>query len=225
MEQKPEKVILRLYPPHDLDLIHLRLQGISMSQLGYNVLFAYAYGRDIKYIPPHVDHPYKGEYRTYRTSFTIKDKKMIEVLSKVRDKKKNAFVKELIRNALVRQNLSAYLTDAALVDKEQALLDEFDGEYKRLLPHKRKKITLDELLGRKPVKVENAGKFAEVKKKKEKKAEPAVVKNPEPEPVQKATEPVQTEMAPDTSKEAPAQADLSAQQDLFNMFSGLSEDL
>ena len=143
---KAEHFVIRIYASYDADLISLYAQGIPMATLAKNVLKAYAYGEELHYVLPPFEE--KTVNRTCRTRITVSDEKVLSVLHKIRPRKKNLFIKELMRNALVRQNLSAFFTDNAYIAMENKINAELaDKDGNILLRRGRKSLTLSEVLG------------------------------------------------------------------------------
>lgn len=231
------KLYLRFYTPHDVDLLHLKQQGISLSVLAKNALFAYAHGKDIKYLVPPTDGVKIYEYKVVRADVKINDKETIALLKSIQDYKLNVFVKQVMRNALVRQDLSSCFKSGTFVRRENEFLKNYDGQYERLIPHKRKTLTLDDILRpelkRAPVKEEP---FSEMKPE-GKKSAPAKEKpkpisdltvnstvKPIDQPVEKTIGKPVIEDA--THTETSDAIEISTEQDaIFDMFNGLSEDL
>lgn len=233
------KLYLRFYTPHDVDLLHLKQQGISLSVFAKNALFAYAHGKDIKYLVPPTEGVKIYEYKVVRADVKINDKETIALLKSIQDYKLNVFVKQVMRNALVRQDLSSCFKSGTFVRRENEFLKNYDGQYERLIPHKRKALTLDDILRpelkRTPVKEEP---FSGMKPKKK---EPAPVKkdkktelvtdssvNSKVKPIdQPVDEPIEKTMTGDAVPTKTVDAiEISTEQDaIFDMFNGLSEDL
>lgn len=141
-----EKYVIRIYASYDADLISLYAQGIPMATFAKKVLHAYAYGETLRYVIPKFEG--KTVNRTCRTRITVSDEKVLAVLHSVRSRKKNLFIKELMRNALVRQNLSAFFDSKELIDRENRINAELaSDEANVLLKRGRRSISLPEVLG------------------------------------------------------------------------------
>ncbi|RHS84706.1 hypothetical protein DW920_13275 [Clostridium sp. AM42-36] len=231
------KLYLRFYTPHDVDLLHLKQQGISLSVFAKNALFAYAHGKDIKYLVPPTDGVKFYEYKVVRADVKISDKETIALLKSIQDYKLNVFVKQIMRNALVRQDLSSCFKSGTFVRRENEFLKSYDGQYERLIPHKRKALTLDDILRpelkRAPEKEEpfsemkpEKKEITPVKEKSKPKTGSPVKSTVEPD-IQPIEEPVKNPAAGDTDTNETADTiEISTEQDaIFDMFNGLSEDL
>ena len=142
-----------------------------------------------------------------------------------------------MRNALVRQDLSSCFKSGTFVRRENEFLKSYDGQYERLIPHKRKALTLDDILRpelkRAPEKEEpfsemkpEKKEITPVKEKSKPKTGSPVKSTVEPD-IQPIEEPVKNPAAGDTDTNETADTiEISTEQDaIFDMFNGLSEDL
>ena len=145
---KPKSFVLRIYAIHDADLINLYAHGISMATLAKNVLMAYAHNEPLHYTLPELTPIMNFPNRTCRTRFTISDEKTLTLLSQIRDRKINAFVKLLIRNALARQNISVFFEPGAAQFRIEQELNRESAMEPNTTPLKPgyKSITIEEMI-------------------------------------------------------------------------------
>ena len=113
-----ETVVIRIYASYDADLVWLCECGVSMATFAQNALTSYVYDKELQYVMPEVSKKKAEINRTFRTRFTVRDEKVIEVLKRIKPRKKNLFIKTLMRNALVRQNMAAFFSGSAEIEKE-----------------------------------------------------------------------------------------------------------
>lgn len=138
--------ILRFYVRHDLDLIGLRVQGISMHKLAKIALESYANGKrvhicvdagkqismdDITDFIKNKNNK-KGslaKVTTFKCEFTTRDPETIKLLKSIKNTYRNQFCKTLIRNTLTEQSLIPYFTKIEHVNSENAFLAGINKDY------------------------------------------------------------------------------------------------
>lgn len=109
---------IRLYKRYDTDLIALHDAGYCISDLMGKAISGYANGAPVHYlISEAIDFDMNGK-QSFRTRFTISnsDTKAIHMLKNIKHGYRNSFCKMVLRDALIFQNLSAYFSDASLLD-------------------------------------------------------------------------------------------------------------
>ncbi len=123
--------ILRFYVRHDLDLINLKLNGVSLGKLAKNVLEAYANNQSITIQVPYqladktqnkdlMDKILSGSKNnkplpkaaSFRCDFNTTDPNAIRVLQSIKPTYRNQFMKALIRNSLSRISLIQYFKES-----------------------------------------------------------------------------------------------------------------
>lgn len=114
-------VVIRIYASYDADLAWLCECGVSMATFAKNVLTSYTYGTDLHYVMPEIKKHSTENNKTLRTRFSVNDKNVIKVLKNIKPRKKNLFIKTLMRNALVRQNMAAFFCSQTEIDKENEI--------------------------------------------------------------------------------------------------------
>lgn len=113
---------IRLYKRYDTDLIALHDAGYCISDLMGKAISGYANGTPVHYlISEAIDFDMNGK-QSFRTRFTISnsDTKAIHMLKNIKHGYRNSFCKMVLRDALIFQNLSAYFSDASLLDLHRA---------------------------------------------------------------------------------------------------------
>lgn len=106
----------RLYKKFDMDLIALYNMHYPVASMMRDAVIAYANGRPLHYW---VDEPTffdANDCDAVHSRFNIPDSDTITcyMLSHIKFRCKNAFVKTVLRNALIQQNLTCFFTDNAL---------------------------------------------------------------------------------------------------------------
>ncbi len=112
-------LILRFYACYDTDLIALYAKGVSIPRFVKMILKDYIDGKDTKYALPvfttedmdNFEKLKKNRFAnngSYRARISITDEEIIKMLNSIRPRKKNLFIKTLIRNALEYQTLSPF---------------------------------------------------------------------------------------------------------------------
>ena len=178
---------LRFYIRHDYDLIALRVKGISLKKLGKTALEAYANGKRVHVCIDQFENisddnvmnflktgerqkPLKNQaITTFKCEFITKDPEAIRLLKAIKPKRRNQFIKILIRNTLTEQNLSSFFADKTYVEKENQYLSSINKDYiPNLIPtpmHNKKTVDLDTILvAPKPVRTEKNSEEKNVKK-------------------------------------------------------------
>ena len=160
---------------HDLDLIALRIQGVSLSKLGKIALEAYANGKNISIDIPEqrqmeIDDiqrflfdeanrktPLKSAtMSSFKCEFSTSDDESIRLLKSIKNTYRNQFVKTLIRNTLTRQSLIPYFTADDFVNKENdniRQVSQITNESRIPIPMQNKKFRIRDYL--KPSKEES----------------------------------------------------------------------
>lgn len=134
--------IIRFYVRHDLDLIGLRIQGISMAKLAKIALESYANGKrvhicldagkiinrdDVSNILNEGSRKYS--LTTFKCEFTTNDLEAVKLLKSIKKTYRNQFCKTLIRNTLTEQSLIPFFTEINDVNKENAYLSGINKDY------------------------------------------------------------------------------------------------
>lgn len=106
----------RLYKKFDMDLIALYNMHYPIATMMRDAVMAYANGRPLHY---YVDEPTVfnvDDCDAVHSRFVVPDSDVITcyMLKHLKFRCKNAFVKTVLRNALVQQNLTCFFTDGAL---------------------------------------------------------------------------------------------------------------
>lgn len=106
-------VEIRIYKRHDADLIALVDAGYPVRDMLKAAVIAFANGRPLHYF---IDEavPYDPDGKNmvhFRVS--IRDRAAESMMLGIRKGMRNAFVKAVLRNALLQQNLSAYFEDGS----------------------------------------------------------------------------------------------------------------
>ena len=106
----------RLYKKFDMDLIALYNMHYPVASMMRDAVIAYANGRPLHYW---VDEPTffdANDCDAVHSRFNIPDSDTITcyMLSHIKFRCKNAFVKTVLRNALIQQNLTCFFTDNVL---------------------------------------------------------------------------------------------------------------
>lgn len=114
---KPLHVEIRIYKQHDTDLATLSAAGYPLKEMLQNAVISYAEGTPLfydidEYVPVEIDH-----IKSYRTRFTITEKqqKAYYMITHIKRGLRNSFCKNVLRNALIQQNLLNYFADPNLV--------------------------------------------------------------------------------------------------------------
>ncbi len=111
IKKNGEKIIIRFYASYDADLINLLNIGIPLAGFARQVLTDYVNGQDTRYVVPHISPSQTDINSTCRTFFRCEDERILHLLHCVKEEKRNQFIKSLMRNALVRQNLVYFFDD------------------------------------------------------------------------------------------------------------------
>ena len=137
--------ILRFYKRYDLDLLALRIQGISLPRLGKIALEAYAHGKRPVIVLPAGEQlnmdtlqntlqkqkrilttGQKNEVFSFKCEFTTHDPKAENVLKNVKNMYRNQFIKTLIRNMLAEQSLTPFFVSKDYINNENDYLGSLD---------------------------------------------------------------------------------------------------
>lgn len=109
-------VEIRMYKRFDADLVALCDAGYPITTMLQNAIVNYANGNPVfYYIDEIVPFDLNGKLNVH-TRFTVPDSdvKTCFMLRHIKPRMRNSFCKDVLRNSLVQQNLSAYFTDASL---------------------------------------------------------------------------------------------------------------
>jgi hypothetical protein len=106
----------RLYKRFDADLIALCNAGYPISVMIREAVIGYANGYPVHFYVDEVTHFDTVNNKTIRSRFTVPntDTKTCYMLKHILPSYRNSFVKIVLRNALVQQNLSCFFTDGTL---------------------------------------------------------------------------------------------------------------
>lgn len=187
------KIHLRLYKRYDIDLLALYGLGISIGEIAKEALIAYANGKEYKvYISPSPSHEFKDPDR-FRLTFHVNDPAVEKLLRQIRKTYRNTFIKCLIRESLIRQNLGIFMESKAYAEAEAERVREYDlTEHPQTLVKEAKEQSRhDQLLKRRMEKetleneeVKPKGKKPRTASAPQKQTPPPAMpsKNPKPEP-------------------------------------------
>lgn len=156
------KVDIKLYKTFDADLISLNANGISISAMIKVALYRFSRGQTARfYIPECKPFNLTGLKRQIHVVTAIEDEESIKFLkNEIKPRERSAFIRTLLRECLMTQQLGAYLKNPGMIQKEtarfQALnLESYDNVYV-LSFEKRKHDYASEILlpaGEKPKKI------------------------------------------------------------------------
>ena len=122
------KVELKLYKTFDADLISLNSNGISISALIKTALYNYARGEITRfYVPECKPFELDGRKRFIHIAANIDDTVSIDFLKhQLKPRQRAAFLRTLLRECLITQQLGAFLKNDAWIAKETARVQEVD---------------------------------------------------------------------------------------------------
>lgn len=122
------KVELKLYKTFDADLISLNSNGISISALIKTALYNYARGEITRfYVPECKPFELDGRKRFIHIAANIDDTVSIDFLRhQLKPRQRAAFLRTLLRECLVTQQLGAFLKNDAWIAKETARIQGID---------------------------------------------------------------------------------------------------
>lgn len=122
------KVELKLYKTFDADLISLNSNGISISALIKTALYNYARGEITRfYVPECKPFELDGRKRFIHIAANIDDTVSIDFLKhQLKPRQRAAFLRTLLRECLITQQLGAFLKNDAWIAKETARAQEVD---------------------------------------------------------------------------------------------------
>ena len=123
------KVELKLYKTFDADLISLNSNGISISALIKTALYNYARGEITRfYVPECKPFELDGRKRFIHIATNIDDAVSIDFLKhQLKPRQRAAFLRTLLRECLITQQLGAFLKNDAWIAKETARMQEIDA--------------------------------------------------------------------------------------------------
>lgn len=122
------KVELKLYKTFDADLISLNSNGISISALIKTALYNYARGEITRfYVPECKPFELDGRKRFIHIAANIDDTVSIDFLKhQLKPRQRAAFLRTLLRECLITQQLGAFLKNDAWIAKETARAQKVD---------------------------------------------------------------------------------------------------
>lgn len=122
------KVELKLYKTFDADLISLNSNGISISALIKTALYSYARGEITRfYVPECKPFELDGRRRFIHIATNIDDPVSIDFLKhQLKPRQRAAFLRTLLRECLVTQQLGAFLKNDAWIARETARMQKID---------------------------------------------------------------------------------------------------
>ena len=123
------KVELKLYKTFDADLISLNSNGISISALIKTALYSYARGEITRfYVPECKPFELDGRKRFIHIATNIDDPVSIDFLKhQLKPRQRAAFLRTLLRECLVTQQLGAFLKNDAWIARETARMQKIDA--------------------------------------------------------------------------------------------------
>lgn len=147
---------IRYYKRFDPDLLALAEIGINLSEILKKALYAYARGdRYQVLVPVSKPHDLSGRQGLH-SAVTITDDQSIRLLKQIKHMFRNSFCKILIRDALVLQSLSVFMTDKDCLNKEIHRIHEIEAggteNMDVMYPSKKKESAQVRILGRESVK-------------------------------------------------------------------------
>lgn len=107
---------IRIYKRFDADLLALCDAGYPITTMLQNALMSYANGTPLFYQIDEIVPFEFGDKKSVHTRFTIPESEVqtCNMLRHIKSRMRNSFCKDVLRNALVQQNLTIYFTDPAL---------------------------------------------------------------------------------------------------------------
>ncbi len=107
------KVEVRLYKRFDVDLVSMVDAGYPVSTMMKDALISYANGDPIHYlIDENLEYSFRNKNSVrFRLTIPNEERNAIYVLQSIKHGYRNNFLKSLLRNALVQQNLGCYFSD------------------------------------------------------------------------------------------------------------------
>lgn len=115
---KGTKVEIRIYKLFDTDLVALADSGFPVCEMMKTAVICYANGSPANFI---IDEPLYFDLnrkKNVRLRFNIppNDQKTLQLLKNIKHGYRNSFCKMVLRDAMVRQNLSCYFAEQELID-------------------------------------------------------------------------------------------------------------
>lgn len=109
-------VEFRLYRRFDADLIALCRASYPVSSMMREAVMGYANGRPVHYYIDELTDFDLNDDKTVRSRFVVpnSDYKTCNMLKKVKYRCRNAFVKTVLRNSLIQQNITCFFVDDSL---------------------------------------------------------------------------------------------------------------
>ncbi len=107
------KVEVRLYKRFDVDLVSMVDAGYPVSTMMKDALISYANGEPIHYlIDENLEYSFRNKNSVrFRLTIPDEERNAIYVLTSIKHGYRNNFLKSLLRNTLVQQNLGCYFSD------------------------------------------------------------------------------------------------------------------
>ena len=122
-----ERIPVRLYYAHDLDLISLAEVGFPMTEVLRNVLAAYARKRrfliQIPELPVRPDDWY-ARHKSWMIDLRIEDPLILKMLGEIKPKYRNSFIKGVLRCYLCHPYAPNYFNDPEAVKADQQERDQ-----------------------------------------------------------------------------------------------------
>ncbi len=108
------KIEVRVYKKYDMDILALYSAGYSLARMMRDAICAYAKGQPFFLAIGEIMPFDIGDKNSIHIRLCIPDGEFeaIDLLSSVKDGYKGNFSKQLLRNALIQQNLSCFFSDA-----------------------------------------------------------------------------------------------------------------
>lgn len=108
------RIEIRIYKRHDLDLMHIHDLNISLAALFKHSLTNYAHGKEVRYFLPYIENYSPTDKKSFHLRFNITDPETLMFLNNIKPMQRNSFCKTLLRNSLIRQDMSAFLKDISM---------------------------------------------------------------------------------------------------------------
>lgn len=105
-------VDIYIYKRFDTDLLALYDAGYSLSAMTKEALISYANKKPCFFFVDEVVEFSLNDKKSVRIRFKINDKKAEELLSNIKKGFKSNFCKQILRNALIQQNLCCYISNS-----------------------------------------------------------------------------------------------------------------
>lgn len=134
------RVVVRIHKRSDYDLLSLHLtKGFSLNELFRATLIAFAKGETFSIkIPSNVEKNISDEISSMRVDFNLKEndpehKLAIDVLQSIKNKKRNDFLKTLLRGYLSGPVLASYFCNDSYDEQIKDMEHVFNGSSKKMV--------------------------------------------------------------------------------------------